>query len=648
MRNWATLLLFSPLPFLAEGNLKSYCVVDDDDDCDSDWTPFPNMASSLVGYDLSKGNPFAMGTIEDPGLRKQIFNVSWEDTDTGDYVMETGIAMRAYKMCDADFKSKTATNMRQYEKILAASSLTGFGYEVGIEVESPPKSANDSTPAVKGLREGMQPPVSRVAWQKTREYESVRQFLFTSRGAVVVSEAQCITHKVDVSHFLTPGFHPAFLEVLRFLEKQEGRVRQSRAFKRFVRDYGTHFVSSSLMGAKIAAVTFHDGQERVKFGRQRLLNCSEAFVRDQFGLGLDIGGEDEEEDNEDEDEDDEAESRAFRDLDYDMPCPFVDPSNSDRALVSTYGTPPPESDSDMDSWDEEMIPIPVKFELTPIVNLFTQENLDERHGISSEAILRWFLPLYLDFCDVFGFDCSRERGCGFDDNCDFEEDCVVDVLSGPGRYRCQAPSWADLPNWPELQPAAASRIRARLGTKVRTRESANNRRTSNEISSSAAEPDSPNIRWFFEKDTDHSGSLTMSELWIRYTENDWYNQRYQTAMDTLMLEADVNGDRAIDMDEYIRLHSNHPWYAEQITFMLMNTDNNHFLTRGEIIEASRISPDLYALNFNDNQIENVVDGLLSAGDVNADGKISFEEYVAMTRDVFIDNFAPSIFKRVMS
>ena len=132
----------------------------------------------------------------------------------------------------------------------------------------------------------------------------------------------------------------------------------------------------------------------------------------------------------------------------------------------------------MDSWDEEMIPIPVKFELTPIVNLFTQENLDERHGIrcelerkkrckkrlaqgcvnttstqpiatflehlrmslsrfSSEAILRWFLPLYLDFCDVFGFDCSRERGCGFDDNCDFEEDCVVDVLSGPGRYRCQ-------------------------------------------------------------------------------------------------------------------------------------------------------------------------------------------------------------------
>ena len=46
-----------------------------------------------------------------------------------------------------------------YFQILAASSLAGFGFEVGIEVESPPVSANDSRPAAKGLREGMQPPV---------------------------------------------------------------------------------------------------------------------------------------------------------------------------------------------------------------------------------------------------------------------------------------------------------------------------------------------------------------------------------------------------------------------------------------------------------------------------------------------------------
>jgi Ca2+-binding EF-hand superfamily protein len=96
------------------------------------------------------------------------------------------------------------------------------------------------------------------------------------------------------------------------------------------------------------------------------------------------------------------------------------------------------------------------------------------------------------------------------------------------------------------------------------------------------------------------------------------------------------------------LHRHHPWYAEQITFMLMNTDNNHHLSRGELIEASRISPDLHTLNFNQAQLENVVDGLLSTGDINFDGKISFEEYVSMTKDSFVDQFAPTVFKRVMS
>jgi len=56
---------------------------------------------------------------------------------------------------------------------------------------------------------------------------------------------------------LTPGLHPAFLELLRFLEQQDTEVKQLRAFKRFVRDYGTHYISSALMGSKVAAVAFY-------------------------------------------------------------------------------------------------------------------------------------------------------------------------------------------------------------------------------------------------------------------------------------------------------------------------------------------------------------------------------------------------------
>ena len=40
------------------------------------WEPLPNLRSALVGYDLPTGNPYASSFIEDPGLKKQIFNAT--------------------------------------------------------------------------------------------------------------------------------------------------------------------------------------------------------------------------------------------------------------------------------------------------------------------------------------------------------------------------------------------------------------------------------------------------------------------------------------------------------------------------------------------------------------------------------------------
>lgn len=96
-----------------------------------------------------------------------------------------------------------------------------------------------------------------------------------------------------------------------------------------------------------------------------------------------------------------------------------------------------------------------------------------------------------------------------------------------------------------------------------------------------------------------------------------------------------------------RLHEVHPWYSEQMTFMLMNTDGNDHLSKQELLEASKSSPDMQLLNFGQRQLENLVEGLLGIGDRNPkDGKITFAEYVAMSRDVFVGNFAPKVFKRM--
>jgi len=46
--------------------------------------------------------------------------------------------------------------------------------------------------------------------------------------------------------------------------------------------------------------------------------------------------------------------------------------------------------------------------------------------------------------------------------------------------------------------------------------------------------------------------LSLSELWVKYAENNWYNDRYQTAIEKLIFEADTNRDTGVDMQEYIR------------------------------------------------------------------------------------------------
>ena len=81
---------------------------------------------------------------------------------------------------------------------------------------------------------------------------------------------------------------------------------------------------------------------------------------------------------------------------------FVIGGNSRSKLVH-FGTKPDIADKKkLADWKKitDFNPIPIKAEFTPIVNLFSTANLDEKHNISSTAILQWFLPLYLKYCKV--------------------------------------------------------------------------------------------------------------------------------------------------------------------------------------------------------------------------------------------------------
>jgi hypothetical protein len=69
----------------------------------------------------------------------------------------------------------------------------GSGFDLVIEAEEG-EGAADLLEAGKDLL----PPMIKAAWQNTPEYEKVKQFIFRSRGAVVILEATCIAHKVKI------------------------------------------------------------------------------------------------------------------------------------------------------------------------------------------------------------------------------------------------------------------------------------------------------------------------------------------------------------------------------------------------------------------------------------------------------------------
>jgi hypothetical protein len=120
MRLTLGLLLMAALLHSSQSSLKTFCLKSEAD-CDSSWSPIENIDAALVGYDLPTANPFASDFIEDPGLRKQIFNATVpsinNDGKSDGFRLESGISAREYLMCDGHFKTKIATSISGYKKV---------------------------------------------------------------------------------------------------------------------------------------------------------------------------------------------------------------------------------------------------------------------------------------------------------------------------------------------------------------------------------------------------------------------------------------------------------------------------------------------------------------------------------------------------
>ena len=77
---------------------------------------------------------------------------------------------------------------------------------------------------------------------------------------------------------------------------------------------------------------------------------------------------------------------------------------------------------------QSFTPVPLQFQLSPIVNLFTKANFQCNMIGTTDPQLpnfrKWFLPMYWDYCGIVGVPCKPPTGCGYDDICPIDTICT--------------------------------------------------------------------------------------------------------------------------------------------------------------------------------------------------------------------------------
>ena len=77
-------------------------------------------------------------------------------------------------------------------QIALETSTAGFGFDLGIEAES---AHNIEDEGVLSF-EGRLPSLIKIFWNVNDDTKRFREFFQETKGALAISEAHCITHKV--------------------------------------------------------------------------------------------------------------------------------------------------------------------------------------------------------------------------------------------------------------------------------------------------------------------------------------------------------------------------------------------------------------------------------------------------------------------
>jgi len=245
------------------------------DSCEIWRTPVPNMGAALVGYNPMVGNRFS-GT--DPGFRNAIFEPT-EVSDDGQLSAHPSINWKDDINCNINSGTRVIRNYRQYRE--EKSGSLSFS-------EQSQKAFSLNVPFISLLTNFEHKLSGKQSTRKSRQYKNEVDFFKETKGEIYINEARCEVYKISVDAFHEPKFTPGFVSAMRALHKSAANPtsrRSKRTLKKFIANFGTHFMSEAWLGATLITETRIAESSTSAAQRQERRNC----INRAFSVGTNTG-----------------------------------------------------------------------------------------------------------------------------------------------------------------------------------------------------------------------------------------------------------------------------------------------------------------------------------------------------------------------
>ncbi|XP_071177303.1 uncharacterized protein [Mytilus edulis] len=274
---------------------------------------FPDIDYAFFGYDVFFGYPLASG--HDPGFTYPIFEAEYsEGRQTSDcrYKVPNGLVVVPDVSCVTSFSSTTIQNKYELSKALSASvNANGGGYG--------------------------------ISFSASAGYKKSSSEITTGESVKIISTAKCIYYFTKISEEYMPRFTKEFVSWVTKLDKSN----DSQIYIDFLRKYGTHFLTDTSFGAK--------------FTYENTMNSKTFFTKQEAGVNVGVQAS----------YSGMVSAGAGFNMDSSQKDEASDFQKSVTTKTITVGASPP-ANGDAMEWASGVkdSPVPVKYSLKPIRNLF--------------------------------------------------------------------------------------------------------------------------------------------------------------------------------------------------------------------------------------------------------------------------------------